>query len=46
MPIRRVILAPGDEPGAPLDAAYTAPGTLVDSGAFGDDLTYFATHAP
>ena len=34
LPIRRVILAPGDDPGAPLDAAYTAPGTLVASGSF------------
>jgi leucyl-tRNA synthetase len=34
LPVRRVILAPGEEPGSPLESAHTAPGTLVDSGPF------------
>ncbi len=32
LPVRRVILAPGADPAAPLDAAYTEPGTMMDSG--------------
>jgi leucyl-tRNA synthetase len=34
LPIRRVVLAPGEDPSAPLAAAYTDPGTLVASGPF------------
>jgi leucyl-tRNA synthetase len=34
LPIRRVVLAPGEDSAAPVTAAYTAPGTLVGSGQF------------
>ncbi|MCD6327066.1 leucine--tRNA ligase [bacterium] len=32
LPIREVVLAPGKEPGAPFDEAYTGEGTMVNSG--------------
>ncbi|MBU0743241.1 leucine--tRNA ligase [bacterium] len=32
LPVRRVILAPGGDPEAPLEAAYTEPGSMLNSG--------------
>ncbi|MFH1842825.1 MAG: leucine--tRNA ligase [bacterium] len=34
LPIRKVILAPGDEPDSPLTEAYTESGTMLQSGEF------------
>ncbi len=34
LPVRKVILAPGDEVDRPLDEAYTGPGRMVNSGPF------------
>jgi leucyl-tRNA synthetase len=34
LPVVRVIAAPGDDAGAPIEEAYAGPGTLVNSGRF------------
>ena len=34
LPVRKVILAPGDDPDSPLREAWTGPGTLVHSGPY------------